>query len=142
MKTIFTEGDERTRYKCDGEVGHFRSRCPHSMKKTSSKNFTFAIRNGGGLQDDHWILDSGSSRHLVNDLSLIVDPEDCHRKCFTAATDGGVLRVTKRGSVNIEVVALGIVNTILLLDVQYAANLERNIISYGNLEAKGCLLQY
>ena len=29
-----------------------------------------------------------------------------------------------------------------LLDVQYAENLERNILSYGKLEAKGCILEY
>ena len=50
--------------------------------------------------------------------------------------------MTKKESVDIEVVALGVVNTIRLLDVQYAANLERNIISNDNLEAKGCVLEY
>lgn len=50
--------------------------------------------------------------------------------------------MTKQGSVDIKVVALGVVNTIRLLYVQYAANLERNIISYGKLEAKGYLLEY
>ena len=29
-----------------------------------------------------------------------------------------------------------------LLDIQYAENLERNILSYGKLEAKGCVLEY
>ena len=74
---------------------------------------------------------------MVNDLSLLVKPEDCHSECLIAVTDGGVLRVTKQGSVDIAVVALGVVNTIRLLDVQYAANLERNIISYGKLKARG-----
>ena len=58
----------------------------------------------------------------------MVNPEDCRDECLTAAIDGGVVRVTKQGSVDINVVALGVVNTIRLLDVQYAANLERNII--------------
>ena len=94
-KATFKEGDERIYYKC-GETGHIRSRCPHSKKKVPKTNFTFAIGNGGGLQDNHWILDSGSSRHLVNDLSLLVNPEDCHGKCVNTATDGGVLRVTSK----------------------------------------------
>ena len=50
--------------------------------------------------------------------------------------------MTEQGSVDIAVVALGVVNIIWLLDVQYAANLERNIILYGKLEAKGCVLEY
>ena len=58
----------------------------------------------------------GSSRHLVNELSLLIDPTVCRSKFLTAVTDGGVLRVTKQGRVDIEVVALGVVNTIRLLD--------------------------
>lgn len=60
----------------------------------------------------------------------------------SAASDGGVLRITKCGSVDIKVVVLGVVKSIRLLDVQYAENLEQNIISYGKLEAKGCVLEY
>ncbi|CAI5703653.1 unnamed protein product [Peronospora effusa] len=117
--------------------------CPkRQMSKVPRPRFIFAIDNGDRLQDNHWILDSGSSRHLVNDLSLLVNPSDCRNEFLTAATDGGVLRITKQGSVNIEVLALGVVNTIRLLDVQYSANLERNIISYGTLEAKVCVLEY
>ena len=61
---------------------------------------------------------------------------------MTASTDGSVLQITLQGTVNIQVVALGVVNTVRLLNVQYAENLERNILSYGLLEAKGCVLEY
>ena len=70
--------------------------CPRGSKKSSRENFTFAIGNGKCIQEHHWIFDSGSSRHLVNYLSLMVDPEDYYSECLTAATDGGVLRVTKQ----------------------------------------------
>ena len=50
--------------------------------------------------------------------------------------------MTKQGSVDIAFVALGVVNTIRLLDVQYTVNLERDFILYGKLEAKGCVLEY
>ncbi|CAI5723649.1 unnamed protein product [Peronospora farinosa] len=144
--------DERVCYKC-GEAGHIRSKCPQVRKKGAGADFTFANGDSGDLHEDHWILDSGSSRHLVNDLSLLINPEDCRGECLTAASDGDVLRVTKQGSVDIKVVALGVMKTIRLLEVQYAAcppiglwmrpvNLERNIISYGKLEAKGCVLEY
>uniref|UniRef100_A0AAV1TCU0 GAG-pre-integrase domain-containing protein n=1 Tax=Peronospora matthiolae TaxID=2874970 RepID=A0AAV1TCU0_9STRA len=59
-----------------------------------------------------------------------------------AATDGSVLRITLQGTVDIQVVALGVVNTVRLLNVQYAENLECNILSFGLLEAKGCVLEY
>ena len=42
----------------------------------------------------------------------------------------------------IRVKALGVTKNIRLLDVQYASNLGRNIISFGKLEKKGCVLEY
>ena len=88
------------------------------------------------------MLDSGSGSHLVNDLSLMEDVVDCNHECFTAASDGGPLRITKQGSAITRVKALGSIKTIRLLDVQYASNLGRNIISFGKLEKKGCVLEY
>ncbi|KAI9914615.1 hypothetical protein PsorP6_008311 [Peronosclerospora sorghi] len=67
-------------------------------------------------------------RHLINDPSMLVDPIVCQSECMTAATDGSVLRVTQQGTVDIQVVALGVVNTVRLLNVGYAENLERNIL--------------
>ena len=104
-------------------------------EKSSRPNFTIAIANGEGIQEHQWSLEIGLSRHLVYDLSLLVDPEDYHSECLTAATDGGVLHVNRKGSADTEVVALIFVETIRLLDVRYAAKLERNIISYGKIEA-------
>ena len=116
MKSTTLDIDECTCYMC-GEVWHIRSRCSQFKKKVLKTTFTFAIGDDGSLLHNHRILDSGSSIHLVNDPSLLVDPTDCQSECLTAATDEGVLRVTKQGSVDIEVVAFGVVNTIRLLDV-------------------------
>ena len=79
---------------------------------------------------------------MVNDLSLLIGLKGCQSERLTAATGGGVLRVINQGNVDIEVVALGVVNTIRFLDVQYAASFERNIISYGKLKAEGWVLEY
>uniref|UniRef100_A0AAV1TA42 Retrovirus-related Pol polyprotein from transposon TNT 1-94-like beta-barrel domain-containing protein n=1 Tax=Peronospora matthiolae TaxID=2874970 RepID=A0AAV1TA42_9STRA len=111
-------------------------------KKPSGANFVFAVGRGASRSPGQWILDSGSSRHLVNDPSLLTDPIDYRSECMTAATDGSALRITLQGTVDIQVVALEVVNTVRLLNVQYAENLERNILSYGLLEAKGCVLEY
>ena len=100
------------------------------------------INNRTGIHERNWILDTGSSRHLVNDLSLLTDSAPCQREYLTAASDGSVLRIIHRGTVEIQVLALGVVSSVRLLDVQYAENLEKNILSYENLEAKGCVLEY
>ena len=63
-----------TCYGC-GEVGNIRAKCPKAKKKAGGADFTFAIKNRDDLQEDHWIFDSGSSRHLVNDLSLWSTPK-------------------------------------------------------------------
>ena len=95
-------------------------------------NFVLAVDN---LSANH-----GSRCNLENDVSMLENPEDCQSKCIAA--DGGPLRITKRGSVTITTTVMGKVTKVRLLDVQYAENLERNIISYGMLEAKGFGIAY
>ena len=56
--------------------------------------------------------------------------------------NGGALRITKKGSVVIMTTALGKPTLVRLQNVQYAENLERNIISYRFLEAKGFGIAY
>ncbi|KAG3013770.1 hypothetical protein PC121_g14472 [Phytophthora cactorum] len=124
-----------------GEVGYLKAVCPPRKKKTDV-DFTLAVGDSGVIKDDHWILDSGSSRHLVNDVSLLEDVEDFTSEYTTAAKDGDTLRASKRGRVVIKADALGERRTVQLLDVQYAANLERNIILYSKLEKKGIVLSY
>ena len=92
------------------------------------------------LSDDLWIVDSGASRHLVSDESLLEDAKLCSEKENLILPDGGVLRVTKVGSVTLKNTS-GIRSTIVLTEVYYAPNLARNLISLGCLREKGCILK-
>lgn len=68
--------DMRTCYKCE-KPGHLKIACPDGSAETRAKDdvdFVLAI-GGSSVKEDYWILDSGSSRHLVNDASLLEDPE-------------------------------------------------------------------
>ncbi|GMF42088.1 unnamed protein product [Phytophthora fragariaefolia] len=49
-----------------GEVGHLRAACP-SFQRGGMADITLAV-NEGNMNETTWILDSGSSRHLVNAL--------------------------------------------------------------------------
>ena len=68
--------------------------------------------------------------------------QTCSRVQKTIQADCGPLRITKRGSVLITTTVMGKVTKVRLLDVQYAENLERNIIFYDILEAKGFGIAY
>ncbi|POM66265.1 Mitochondrial Carrier (MC) Family, partial [Phytophthora palmivora] len=103
-----------------GEVGHLRASCPEKKK---SADFTLAVSEPSselaGELTGTWILDSGSSRHLPN---------------------GEPLAVTMKGSVTLRVTASGEEQTVELTNVYYAENVVHNLISYGQLDEKGCTL--
>ena len=61
-------------------------------------NFVIGLGDSS-VNHGYWILDSGSSRYLLNDVSMLENPEECQRECIAA--DGGPLRITKRGRVTI-----------------------------------------
>jgi len=133
--------DTRKCFGC-GKQGHLKAACPSKKKNWNQGgdvDYTLAVGHDE-LDKGHWILDTGSSRHLVNDVNLLEDAEDFKSQCVAA--DGGTLKVTKRGSVMLETTAMGKKTKVKLLDMQYAENLERNIISYGLLEKKGFRMEY
>ena len=88
------------------------------------------------------MLDIGSGRYLVNDLSLLEDEVDCKHNCFIGASDGGLFVITKHVSVIIWVKTIGPTKTARLLNVSYTFNLGRKIISFGTLENTGCVFEY
>jgi len=108
--------DTRKCFGC-GKQGHLKAACPSKKKKGDQGgdvDYTLAVGHDE-LDKGHWILDTGSSRHLVNDVNLLEDAEDFESQCVAA--DGGTLKVTKRGSVMLETTAMGKKTKVKLLDV-------------------------
>nr|CCA23219.1 conserved hypothetical protein [Albugo laibachii Nc14] len=110
--------DARKCYKCE-KPGHLKAAYPERNREGgTSGEVDFALTvDGSSVDKEYGILDSDSSRHLVNDDKLLEDPEEYLSYCVAA--DGGHLRITK-----------------------CEENLERNIISYGLRESKGFGLSY
>ncbi|KAI9918384.1 hypothetical protein PsorP6_011475 [Peronosclerospora sorghi] len=80
-------------YLC-GATGHLKANC---TKKTKTVDFVLTVQDVDDQTEavSNWVLESGSGLHLVNDLSLLEDVTDCSHECFTAASDGKPLRITK-----------------------------------------------
>ena len=87
---------------------------------------------------DIWILDSGSSRHLVGSKDWLDDSEDASGTCVQP--DGKPLNITKKGSVTLILTAMGQRRVVTITDVYYAHGLNHNLLSYGVLDQKGYTL--
>lgn len=73
--------DTRKCYLC-GKIGHIRRNCPQEDGREQVKeNLTLMLSGDGNMKSKSWILDSGSSRHLVGDLSWLIDVEAADGTC-------------------------------------------------------------
>ncbi|KAG3077819.1 hypothetical protein PC121_g7367 [Phytophthora cactorum] len=83
---------------------------------------TLAVNEASGRSDEFWILDSGSSRHLVSNKSWLEEVEDCKDMCVQP--NGAALNVMKKGTLTLKVTARGVEQTLELTDVYYAEGAE------------------
>uniref|UniRef100_A0AAV1TE31 Polyprotein n=1 Tax=Peronospora matthiolae TaxID=2874970 RepID=A0AAV1TE31_9STRA len=130
--------DSRKCYGC-GEAGHIKANCPKKGDANSvSSRVALAIGTGTTADSDSWILDSGSSVHLVKDAMMLKNVKDCDHSC--RAANNTMVRVTKVGTAELKTVVNGKEVIVDLTEVYYAENLADNIISYGLLEERGVFL--
>ncbi|KAE9342364.1 hypothetical protein PR003_g9514 [Phytophthora rubi] len=90
--------ETRSCYNC-GEVGHLAIDCPgkeNSAAKTSPR-VTLAVGTGTNADSCTWILDSGSSVHLVKNEKLLRNAVDCDEQY--RAANGDLIHVVKKGTV-------------------------------------------
>ncbi|DAZ99928.1 TPA: hypothetical protein N0F65_008735 [Lagenidium giganteum] len=83
---------------------------------------------------------SGSSRHLVGDLKRLEDAKECTSTCVLP--DNELVQVTHIGSVTLNDLVNGRGQEVKLTNVYYAPKLARDLLSYGELEKRGCRLVY
>ena len=85
-------------------------------------------------------MDSGASRHLVGDDTLLHDAVPC-ADGLTLPNDA-TLHVTKVGSVTIKSRVDDDIHEVTLSDVYFAPSLSKDLrlISYGQLKKRGCRL--
>ena len=88
---------------------------------TCAGGFVLAANDAIGVNRGDWILDSDASKHLVNDESLLIQPAACVHEIVMA--DGESLRLTRVGSVRLEVLARGAKTSMTLTDAYLAPRL-------------------
>ncbi|GMF44281.1 unnamed protein product [Phytophthora fragariaefolia] len=91
--------DDRACFKC-GKTGHIRSDCPLRQKKSGGDDASkvkwdlAVLERSLGSQD--WILDSGASRHMVNDKRLLQGTSRYHNMEESGQPDGSGLELIKQ----------------------------------------------
>ena len=73
-----------------------RARCVQRRKKVN-RMMVLAVSDTDDKNCGNWILDSGASRHRVNDETLLIDSAACNHEI--AIADGESLRLTQVDSV-------------------------------------------
>ncbi|KAG3098785.1 hypothetical protein PI124_g16094 [Phytophthora idaei] len=103
----------RTCHECN-QVGHLRAACPgRGRSRRDAPDLTLVANKRLPDVVVAWIFNSGSSRHLVSDASLLDDVRAC---------DG--------------------MQTVKLTDMYYTEGVVHNLISYGKLNEKGYTLTH
>ena len=146
--------DTRMCYGC-GKIGYIHLFFPDERKRTRKKNganrawrhsartkdvvnYTLSVQDVKA-QDKLWILDSGSSWHLINYEALFDNASECDYQCFVndgkISTNNGRKCGTSREG-------MGRASVTRLTEVYYASLLTRNIVSNGKMEPKFYGLQY
>ncbi|EEY53794.1 uncharacterized protein PITG_07394 [Phytophthora infestans T30-4] len=123
--------ETRSCHEC-GRVGHLRAACP-DLKKLG--DVTLAVGEHTGDTTDPWVLDSGSSCHLVNDESLLEDVEECSDEC--EQPNGEPLHITKPDKVMLRVTACGEEQMVELTNVYFVKGVVHNLIAYGMIDRQG-----
>ena len=124
VNEVSTKRETRTCFGC-GKAGHIKANCRSKGRsnhdgrrgkhgadlilaindrglKTKNMHLVYAVKYAKD-EHDEWILDSGSSRHLVKDERLLLDAQDCNYQCNMA--DGETLSLSRVGSVRLCVMA-------------------------------------
>nr|CCA23978.1 OSIGBa0134J07.9 putative [Albugo laibachii Nc14] len=118
-----------------GKEVHYKHDCTSEAKKS----VTLAIADGIDATSQ-FILDSGSSRHLVTTKWQLSNAAKCNEECLLP--NGESLRMQLKGTADFVVIVDGEAPRVKLLGAYYAENLPFNIISYGRIEERGCELRY
>lgn len=96
-------------------------------KRTDNKKVSFLL-GASSVGSSSWIIDSGSTSHMVNNDSLLTNKEKVNSE-ITLAKKGKTMRADSVGQV--------VLNNCTLSDVLYVPDLMKNLLSVSAITSKG-----
>ena len=95
----------------------------------------FGTSDASTPNNNEWILDSGSSDHLVGDVALL---NDCtYKKSSARIPNGEYIDTSTRGTLRLRTTVNGKTNEISVRDVAYVPGLPKNLLSLDKLLQRG-----
>ena len=129
IANVVVPNNRKRYYQCN-EVVHIKRDCKKSADMSHAA-LSLSVANSYDTSRHTWILDSGSSRHLIKDPERLVDAKDCDDSCEVANVQ--TIKVNKVGSLNMLVRVDGEQRKVTVSNLYYAEFLAHNLISYCEL---------
>ncbi|GMF37442.1 unnamed protein product [Phytophthora fragariaefolia] len=119
--------------------GHKREDCPELKSQKTADEFVFSATSNAPVREVTWLLYSGASCHVTDDLTDFVEYEELKSPIVITVANGQQLPAKGNGSVRFSLQSGRVVK---LTEVLYVPHLDRNLVSAPALTAHGVLVQF
>lgn len=115
----------------------------NNYKKPGGSGHVLMVSNENHTENENpkivrFVLDSGCSDHMTNDLSILRDIKNIEPINISLANKGGSLKVSRIGTLNVKSIVNGReMQTLTISNVHYCENASVNLLSIGSLDEKG-----
>lgn len=116
--------------------GHFCRNCPEKQKLESKSSSAMSAALADAKDDNVWVLDSGASHHLVNNINFMQKMIKINDDVRLA--DNSVIKAKGRGTAKVKFRG----HEIDLLDAVYVPDLKNNFISISSAINNGCNVKF
>ena len=120
-------------------MGQFQYECPQWNKEANyaeldeeEELLLMATTEKGVIRKDAWFLDSGCSNHMCGDKGMFAELK-ADTQHFVKCGNNSRMKVVGTGSVRLKFNG----TTFLISDVYYVPELQKNLLSIGQLQEKG-----
>ncbi|KAE8966726.1 hypothetical protein PR001_g28311 [Phytophthora rubi] len=121
------------------KFGHKRDNSPELKNDKSKDEFVFSATNSAQVHGGTWLLDSGASCHMTDELTHFDDYQELKAPISITVASGQQFPAKGNGSVRFSLRSGRVVK---LTNVLYVPQLDRKLVSVPALTARGVLVQF